>query len=83
MNANSLELVKQIDNLKKGRYLTNIANSSSINMCTGVGVYPENHFHSLDFDKEISIILARDVFLVKLYLKRNWRWCVSLSSCIR
>tara|TARA_Y100000768_G_scaffold71191_1_gene50181 strand:+ start:118 stop:1050 length:933 start_codon:yes stop_codon:yes gene_type:complete len=56
VNANSLELVKQINNLKKGRYLTNIANSSSINMCTGVGVYPENHFHSIDFDKEIEIL---------------------------
>ena len=56
VNANSLELVKQINNLKKGRYLTNIANSSSINMCTGVGVYPENHSHSIDFDKEIEIL---------------------------
>ena len=25
-------------------------------MCTGIGVYPENHFHSNSFDKEISLI---------------------------
>ena len=25
-------------------------------MCTGIGVYPENHFYSNNFEKEISII---------------------------
>ena len=25
-------------------------------MCTGIGVYPENHFHSNNFEKEISLI---------------------------
>jgi len=56
INSNSLDLVHQINDLKKGKYLTNIANSSSINMCTGIGVYPENHFYSNSFDKEISLI---------------------------
>ena len=56
INSNSLELIKQIDNLKNGKYLTDISNSSSINMCTGIGVYPENHFHSNNFDDEISLI---------------------------
>ena len=56
INSNSLDLVHQINDLKKGKYLTNIANSSSINMCTGIGVYPENHFHSNSFEKEISLI---------------------------
>tara|TARA_X000000368_G_scaffold379112_1_gene333945 strand:+ start:31 stop:963 length:933 start_codon:yes stop_codon:yes gene_type:complete len=56
INSNSLELVEQINNLKNGKYLTDISNSSSINMCTGIGVYPENHVHSENFDKEISLI---------------------------
>ena len=56
INSNSLELVHQIQNLKNGKYLTAIANSSSIEMCTGIGVYPENHFYSNNFEKEISII---------------------------
>ena len=56
INSNSLELVHQIQNLKNGKYLTDIANSSSIEMCTGIGVYPENHFYSNNFEKEISII---------------------------
>ena len=56
INSNSLELVEQINNLKNGKYLTDISNSSSINMCTGIGVYPENHVHSKNFEKEISLI---------------------------
>ena len=56
VNSNSLELVHQINDLKKGKYLTDISNSSSIEMCTGIGVYPENHFHSNSFEKEILLI---------------------------
>ncbi len=56
VNLNSLELVNQINNLKDGLYLTDISNSSSINMCTGIGVYPENHYYSNDFEKEIELI---------------------------
>ena len=56
INSNSLELVHQINDLKNGKYLTDISNSSSIEMCTGIGVYPENHFYSNNFEKEISLI---------------------------
>ena len=56
INSNSLELVHQISDLRNGKYLTDISNSSSIEMCTGIGVYPENHFYSNNFEKEISII---------------------------
>ena len=56
INSNSLELVHQINDLKTGKYLTDISNSSSIEMCTGIGVYPENHFYSNNFEKEIALI---------------------------
>ena len=56
INSNSLELVRQINDLKNGKYLTDISNSSSIKMCTGIGVYPENHFYSNNFEKEISLL---------------------------
>ena len=56
INANSLDLVDQISDLKNGKYLTDISNPSPIKMCTGVGVYPENHFHSNNFEEEISLL---------------------------
>ena len=34
----------------KGKYLNEISNSSSIDMCIGVGCYPENHFFSNNFE---------------------------------
>ena len=51
-----LNLFIKYNDLKNGKYLTDISNSSSIEMCTGIGVYPENHFYSNNFEKEISII---------------------------
>ena len=56
INQNSLHLVQQIKDLSKGKYLNEISNSSSIDMCIGVGCYPENHSFSSDFDKEISLL---------------------------
>ena len=56
INQNSLHLVQQIKDLSKGKYLNEISNSSSIDMCIGVGCYPENHFFSNDFDKEINLL---------------------------
>ena len=56
VNAFSIDLVKQINDLKTGLYLSDIANPSPINMCTGIGVYPENHFQSNNFADEIDLI---------------------------
>jgi len=56
VNAFSIDLVKQINDLKTGKYLSDIANPSPINMCTGIGVYPENHFQSNNFADEIDLI---------------------------
>ena len=56
INKNSLELIHQIKNLSKGDYLHEIANSSTIDMCMGVGCYPEQHAFSSDFDQEIDLL---------------------------
>lgn len=56
VNAFSINLVNQINDLKTGKYLSDIANPFPINMCTGIGVYPENHFHSNNFEVEINLI---------------------------
>ena len=56
INQNSLHLVQQIKDLSKGKYLNEISNSSSIDMCIGIGCYPENHSFSNDFDKEINLL---------------------------
>ena len=56
INNNSLELIHQIKNLSQGNYLHEIANSSKIDMCVGIGCYPEKHAFSNDFDQEIDLL---------------------------
>jgi len=56
INNNSLELIHQIKNLSQGNYLHKIANSSTIDMCVGIGCYPEKHAFSNDFDQEIDLL---------------------------
>ena len=56
INNNSLDLIHQIKNLSQGNYLHEIANSSSIDMCVGIGCYPEKHAFSNDFDQEIDLL---------------------------
>jgi len=56
INNNSLDLIHQINNLSNGRYLNEIANSSTIDMCVGVGCYPEKHAFSNNFDQEIDLL---------------------------
>ena len=56
INSNSLDLIHQIKNLSQGNYLHEIANSSSIDMCVGIGCYPEKHAFSNDFDQEIDLL---------------------------
>ena len=56
INRNSLELIYQITNLSKGHYLNDIANSSTIDMCMGIGCYPEKHAFSNNFDQEIDLL---------------------------
>ena len=56
INRNSLELIHQITDLSNGKYLNDIANSSAIDMCMGIGCYPEKHAFSNDFDQEINLL---------------------------
>jgi methylenetetrahydrofolate reductase (NADPH) len=56
INNNSLDLIHQINNLSNGKYLNEIANSSAIDMCVGIGCYPEKHAFSNDFDQEIGLL---------------------------
>ena len=56
INNNSLELIHQVKNLSQGNYLHEIANSSTIDMCVGIGCYPEKHTFSNDFDQEIDLL---------------------------
>lgn len=56
VNAYATELVKQLNSLKKGKYLEDISNSDPIDMCIGVGGYPEKHLEAPNFKSDIQYL---------------------------
>ncbi|RPJ47874.1 MAG: methylenetetrahydrofolate reductase [NAD(P)H] [Candidatus Latescibacterota bacterium] len=53
VNVHAYDLVKQLADLKRGAYLEDIANSEPIDMCIGVGGYPEKHVESPNLKTDI------------------------------
>ncbi len=55
-NRYASDLVEQLCNLKQGKYLEDIANSSPMNFCIGVGGYPEKHIESPNVKSDIEYL---------------------------
>jgi len=53
-NVYAEDLVKQIHGLAKGIYLDDIINADAMDMCIGVGGYPEKHFESPNLKTDIK-----------------------------
>jgi methylenetetrahydrofolate reductase (NADPH) len=56
VHANANELVAQLNDLKRGTYIEDIANSEPIDMCIGVGGYPEKHVESPNLKTDIKYL---------------------------
>jgi methylenetetrahydrofolate reductase (NADPH) len=48
------DLVRQLTDLRAGRYLEDLDGSSAIDMCVGVGAYPEKHFEAPNLKTDIQ-----------------------------
>ena len=48
-NKYASDLVKQIKNMNKGKYIEDLVDVNQTNFCVGVGGYPEKHFEASSF----------------------------------
>ena len=60
VNNYAIDLVKQIDDMNKGRYLDELIDSSQADFCMGVAYYPEKHFQCPNPDFGIDILLQKE-----------------------
>ncbi|MFO7654493.1 MAG: methylenetetrahydrofolate reductase [Candidatus Krumholzibacteriia bacterium] len=58
-NLHAVDLVRQLSSLRRGRYLEDIANSEPIDMCIGVGGYPEKHCEAPNMKVDVANLKAK------------------------
>ena len=55
-NVYASDLVKQLHNLRSGIYMDKIINADPVDVCIGVGGYPEKHFEAPNLKKDIEYL---------------------------
>ncbi len=56
VNVFASDLVKQLNDLRSGIYLDEIINADPVDLCIGVGGYPEKHFEAPNLKKDVYYV---------------------------
>ncbi|WNJ17548.1 methylenetetrahydrofolate reductase [Pontibacter sp. G13] len=59
VNHYAVDLVKQAEDMNRGKYLDDLIDAAKTNFCIGVACYPEKHFEAPNMDFELQVLKAK------------------------